>query len=131
MQPFAVGQRPAELPGRDHDEVAVDLTCSHCGAPLETRFTRGALVAYPSPPRIYHRGTHLVLSPMQARIMLLLVRFGSVPFDALAGLSKVNSLRGIFVVTTNLRKRLPGGVRIATERGWGYVLEQSACADDR
>lgn len=131
MQPVAARQRPAELPDRDPAEAGADLICSHCGAPLETRFTRGALVAYSSPPRIYHRGTHLVLSPMQAQIMLLLVRFGSVPFDALAGLSKVNSLRGIFVVTTNLRKRLPGGVRIATERGRGYVLEQSECADDR
>jgi hypothetical protein len=130
-QPLAIRQRPAELAGYDDPDATVDLACSHCGAPLEAHFTRGGLVAYSSPPRIYHRGTHLVLSPMQARIMLLLVRFGSVPFETLAALSKVNSLQGIFVVTTNLRKRLPSGVRIVTARGWGYILDQSESADDQ
>jgi hypothetical protein len=61
---------------------------------------------------------------MQARIMYMLVQFGSVSFEDLARLSKVNSLQGIFVATTALRKRLPSGIYIITRRGWGYVLEQ-------
>ena len=104
--------------------VMMDLACSSCGAPMEAHFTRGTLVACASPPRIYYRGKHLVLSPMQARIMFLLVQFGSVSFDDLALLSRVNSLQGIFVATTALRKRLPSGISIITRRGWGYVLKQ-------
>jgi len=100
------------------------LACSRCGAPIEEHFTRGALLACSSPPRIYFRGKYLALSPMQARIMFLLIQFGSVSFDDLARLSKVNSLQGIFVATTALRRRLPAGIYIITRRGWGYVLEQ-------
>jgi len=102
----------------------VDLACSVCGAPREKHFTRGVLVAYPNPTRIYCRGKYLALSPMQARIMLLLIRFGGVSFEELCRLSKVRSLQGIFVATTALRKRLPPGILIITRRGWGYVLEQ-------
>lgn len=101
-----------------------DLVCASCGAPIEKHFTRGALLACSSPPRIYFRGKHLALSPMQARIMFLLIQFGSVSFDDLARLSKVNSLQGIFVATTGLRRRLPAGIYIITRRGWGYILEQ-------
>jgi len=91
---------------------------------MEGHFARGALVAYSTPPRIYHRGKLLALSPMQARIMCMLVQFGSVSFEDLVSLSSVNSLQGIFVATTGLRRRLPAGVHIVTRRGWGYRLEQ-------
>jgi len=100
------------------------LACPSCGVPIEAHYTRGALVACSTPPRIYYRGHHLALSPMQARIMFMLVQFGSVSFEDLARLSKVNSLQGIFVATTALRRRLPAGVYIITRRRWGYILEQ-------
>lgn len=100
------------------------LACASCGAPIETHFVRGALLACATPPRIYYRGKYLPLPPMQARIMFLLVQYGSVSFEDLVRLSKVNSLQGIFVATTALRKRLPAGVYIITRRRWGYVLEQ-------
>jgi len=100
------------------------LACASCGAPIEAHFVRGALVACATPPRIYYRGKYLPLPPMQARIMFLLVQYGSVSFEDLARLSKVNSLQGIFVATTALRKRLPAGVYIITRRRWGYILEQ-------
>jgi hypothetical protein len=86
---------------------------------------RGALLACSSPPRIYCHGEHLSLSPMQARIMVMLVQFGSVSFDDLTALSKVKSLRAVFVATTAIRRRLPADVQIVTHRRWGYTLEQS------
>ena len=104
--------------------VPTGPACQTCGAPIEAHFVRGALVACATPPRIYYRGKYLALPPMQARIMFLLVQFGSVCFEDLARLSKVNSLQGIFVATTALRKRLPAGVYIITRRRWGYILEQ-------
>lgn len=118
-QRLAVLERP-----QDGGRRVAELACAICGAPREKHFTRGVLVAYPKPPRIYCRGKYMALSPMQARIMLLLVRCGSASFDELSRLSKVHSLQGIFVATTALRKRLPPGIVIITRRGWGYVLEQ-------
>jgi len=104
--------------------AALPLSCASCGGPIEAHFTRGALVACLAPPRIYYRGRHLELSPMQTRIMVELVQFGGVSFEDLARLSKVNSLQGIFVAATALRKRLPSGIHIITRRRWGYMLEQ-------
>jgi len=98
--------------------------CRRCGAPLEGQFTRGALMACSAPPRIYWRGEHLRFSPMQARIMVMLVQFGSASFEDLAALSKVGSLRAVFVAATAIRRRLPAEVQIVTHRRWGYALEQ-------
>jgi hypothetical protein len=114
------GGGPAKTPAM----VVPGRSCASCGAPIEAHFVRGALLACASPPRIYYRGKYLALPPMQARIMFLLVQYGSVSFDDLARLSKVNSLQGIFVAATALRKRLPPGVYIITRRRWGYILEQ-------
>jgi len=91
---------------------------------MESHFSRGGLVAYSTPPRVYYRGTYLALAPLQARIMFLLVQFGRVSFEELVSLSNVKSLQGIFVAATALRRRLPAGVHIVTRRRWGYELEQ-------
>jgi|AraplaCL_Cvi_mCL_1032061.scaffolds.fasta_scaffold00082_164 hypothetical protein len=125
---FPTRDREAGNRGEGHGRAGVPLmagpACASCGAPIEAHFVRGALLACTNPPRIYYHGKYLALPPMQARIMVLLVKFGSVSFEDLARLSKVKSLPGIFVATTALRKRLPAGVYIITRRRWGYGLEQ-------
>lgn len=125
---FSTRDRRTSEHGGDHARAVAATVpgpaCASCGTPIEAHFVRGALVACATPPRIYYRGKYLALPPMQARIMFLLVQYGSVSFEDLARLSKVNSLQGIFVAATALRKRLPAGVYIITRRRWGYILEQ-------
>jgi hypothetical protein len=103
--------------------------CPFCGAPPELHFERGRFVGYTRPARVYYDGQYLNLSPQQAMILLLLVKSGTVSFDMLTRLSKAGSLKGIFVVTAQLRKRLPNSVKILADGHRSYTLTDLAPCD--
>jgi DNA-binding response OmpR family regulator len=101
--------------------------CPECGAPRGGTHRRGALTVQSDPPAAYWRGVRIRLTPRQIAILGLLAERGDATHLALmlVGTGEDTNPEQLKVAISNLRRRLPEGLTIATIRGWGYGVRIS------
>jgi DNA-binding response OmpR family regulator len=105
------------------NDIDTGMACPHCGGTVAMAAQRQGLTIHTNPLRIEYKGKGLPLTPLHARTLATLIRFGKASHETLEALTEEGTTDTVYVVISHLRKRLPADVRIATVWGWGYALE--------
>ena len=101
------------------------MTCPYCGAVEPERAERYGLIVQTEPPEVFWRGIRVNgIRPMEARLLMLLVRRGKVSNLALIMLlSPSATSQTLKVHISRIRERLKHtAVAVQSIRGWGYEL---------